>query len=259
MQTQSTSIRLQRYENKYSNHHKDLMSDSVLSNVLTRGYCVIPNYWSSDRCQMVRNMLDELIDNSSNNGIRIWTDQLCADKRVMGADRLSSELDIFSDKQIFRYISALYGVSSLQGFTMAARLNYVSGNLGSGQGWHRDSCVEHQYKAILYLSDVTTELGPFQYLRGSGNADAIVQFGESTGIDLEENRLDNYECFFDEQDIDDICGLQGTLVIANTRGIHRGKPLMSGSRYALTNYYWKTGIPKHIQPYMNDIGPAQSE
>lgn len=259
MQTQPTSIRLQRYENKYAKHHKDLLCDNVLSAVLTKGYCVIPNYWSAERCEIARIKLDEIIDNSPNNGIRIWTDQLCADRRVMGANRLYSELDIFSDTQIFRHISALYGVTSLLGFTMAARLNNVSGNLGSGQGWHRDSCVEHQYKAILYLSDVSTWSGPLQYLRGSGNVDAIVQFEESTGIGIEENRLDNDECFFDEQDIDEICGLQGTLVIANTRGIHRGKPIVIGTRYALTNYYWKTAIPEHIQPYMNDIGPARDE
>ena len=33
-------------------------------------------------------------------------------------------------------------------------------------------------------------------------------------------------------------GKAGTLLLVNTTGIHRGRPLKAGSRYALTNYYY---------------------
>jgi hypothetical protein len=34
------------------------------------------------------------------------------------------------------------------------------------------------------------------------------------------------------------CGPAGTLVLADTTGIHRGRPLIAGERIALTNYYY---------------------
>ena len=37
--------------------------------------------------------------------------------------------------------------------TLAAKLSHKKGNLGSGQGWHRDSYFR-QFKAMAYLTDV---------------------------------------------------------------------------------------------------------
>jgi hypothetical protein len=41
----------------------------------------------------------------------------------------------------------------------------------------------------------------------------------------------------------------GSLILVDTRGIHRGRPLYkNGERYALTNYYWHKDFPPlHIQ------------
>ncbi|MCY7296222.1 hypothetical protein [Alteromonas sp. a30] len=247
-----TQARFSKYEAKYGAHHSQLLSEPVLSDVLTKGYCVIPQYWSAEKCQAARQAIDSLTGNAPPTAVKLWTDELRADKRIMGSNYLMRELNLFDDAYITEVIQALYGVETLYGFSMAAKLESCEGNLGSGQGWHRDSCIEHQFKAILYLSDVDSQHGPFQYYRQSGNAQNIVEFETKTHIPVDESRLSAYESAFDLAQIDELCASEGTLIIANTRGIHRGKPIQTGTRYALTNYYWKRAIPAHIAQYLND-------
>lgn len=238
-------------------HKSALLNKPILSEVLDVGYCVIPNFWSGSQCQHARQLIDQYLDTSKSNQtlepIKVWVDKLGSDRRVMGVNHLNPELNLFDDPQINHIITSLYGVDKLIGFTMAAHLQALKGNLGSGQGWHRDSCVEHQYKAILYLSDVNKNTGPFQYYRKSGNSAQMVEFESKANADIDENRLDPYEDKFDFSQIDELCANEGSLIIANTRGIHRGKPMLSGNRYALTNYYWKQAIPEHITQYVNGI------
>jgi len=243
-------VRLCKYEKKYGTHKLKKLFTPVISQVLRHGYAVIPEYWSRDKCERARNKIDAFIEAGDTN---LWQDPLKSDSRIMGSNNLDPDLDIYSDKYITSIISSLYNVQELHGFSMAAKLRYVEGNLGSGQGWHRDSAVVHQFKAILYLSDVAPTQGPFQYFKGSGNLFDMYCLEAKTGISIDENRLEGKLATFEKNgmEYDELCAPAGTLVIANTRGIHRGKPIEQGDRYALTNYYWKEGIPCNFKPLMN--------
>jgi len=100
---------------------------------------------------------------------------------------------------------------------------------------------EKQFKAIIYLSDVSEQNGPFQFLVGSNTRRSVLStLGYSRG-------KANLKRFAD-QDIDCLCrthpgavatitGSAGDVILVDTRGIHRGRPIEAGVRYALTNYY----------------------
>ncbi|AEE22230.1 hypothetical protein Glaag_1269 [Glaciecola sp. 4H-3-7+YE-5] len=241
--------RLWRYQYKRLSNHLSLLSDPVLRQVITKGYAVIPHYWDSARCEKARLAIDSLL---STPQVKVWRDPVNADERIMGADRLSPDLDLIQDPIINRMIERLYGSSDLAKFTLAARLSAVKGNAGSGQGWHRDSAFVYQFKAILYLSDVTQETGPFEYYKGSGNALSMLKFERDYGFSVDQNRFTDSEI---EQTnlkhVQQFCANQGSLLLVNTRGLHRGKPILFGKRYALTNYYWPSKIPEHMQSFVN--------
>lgn len=240
--------RLNRYEQKYGLHRTKLYTCPILKSVATRGYVVIPNYWSECQCDNAVNQIDNLLAADKHH---IWRDRLGADKRIFGSNHISSSLDLFSDNRIENWIQQLFGDVNLSGFSMASRLDNISGNLGSGQGWHRDSCVTYQFKAILYLTDVTHANGPFQYRPSSHTIEDILYLEEYAGIGIDTNRLDGFSSFFNNEKIDEITGKRGTLILVDTRGVHRGKPMAEGKRYSLTNYYWNHGIPEHIHPFVN--------
>lgn len=241
--------RLWRYQYKRLSNHLSSLRDPVLRQVMTKGYAVIPNYWDKPRCKKARSSIDHLLDAPK---VKVWRDQVNADERIMGADRLSPDLDLVKDPNVNRMIERLYGSSDLAKFTLAARLSAVKGNAGSGQGWHRDSAFVYQFKAILYLSDVTQANGPFEYYPGSGNALSMLKFERDYGFSVDKNRFTNSEIEqTDLKQAKQFCASQGSLLLVNTRGLHRGMPILLGKRYALTNYYWPRKIPEHMQSFVN--------
>ncbi|MFC3095056.1 hypothetical protein DRW07_16880 [Alteromonas sediminis] len=250
---QSPLERLTRYEAKYGTHLPELLASQELQRVIEDGFCIIPDFWSSRKCQQAVQEIEKLLEREAELGVKVWRDDIGADIRIMGSNNLSPNLDLINDPKVQDWMHTLYDVNSLVGFTMSAKIQALKGNKGSGYGWHRDSCIPFQFKAILYLSDVSAEEGPFQYIKKSGNRDEMARFCAQHNIDLDANRLDEYEQYFDMSKLVELIASAGTLIIVNTRGIHRGKPLTKGTRYALTNYYWppESKIPAHIKPYVN--------
>jgi len=217
----------------------------------SRGYCIIENYYTPQRCEDIKKEIDAIINQY---GDRIWTDELGADHRIFGANNLSPLIsEYFQDDFIRRIIFSYQRSDNVAGFTMANKLVVKEGNLGSGQGWHRDSASRKQTKSILYLSDVVPENGPFQYIEGSHTSSSVWKDTVLRDFKFNQNRFSEKEVGGLLRNAPDrlktVTGKAGSLLIADTRGIHRGQPITKESRYALTNYLWfDKPIPKHIQP-----------
>ena len=91
-------------------------------------------------------------------------------------------------------------------------------------------------KVLLYLTEVKEENGPFQYIPKS--------FHWSHHL-LYAKHVDQYQ--YSEEEIEDLLKkkkgdtiktiTKGTLVVFNTNGIHRGKPIEEGVCSAITNYF----------------------
>ena len=120
----------------------------------------------------------------------------------------------------------------------------MAGNQGSGEGWHRDAFLR-QFKAILYLSDVAPENGPFQLIQGSHRRARVLR-------DMRAGRLKYTQYRLSDQEIERIIATEpqrkitytaraGTLILVDTSALHRGQPIEAGIRYALTNYFFPEG------------------
>lgn len=108
--------------------------------------------------------------------------------------------------------------------------------------WHTDTW-KHRFKAFLYLSDVAEENAPLRYLAGShtGKNWRVRRFwldylrhavgGSSVNHYVaRETASERHNPAFREV----VCtGPAGTLILFDTRGIHRGSPLESGHRMVL--------------------------
>lgn len=172
----------------------------------------------------------------------------------MGIEALEPTLNIYTDPLIYRVINTLYHNKNLDGFIMAGKLLFKELNLGSGGGWHRDSVGQEQFKALVYLTDVDLQHGPFQYFIKTSKITSMKAAEKYFDIGKKQNRLsDEQIALYPKNRLRTFCAERGTLIIANTRAIHRGMPISSGVRYALTTYSWASDIPKHILPFVNQI------
>jgi Phytanoyl-CoA dioxygenase (PhyH) len=91
----------------------------------------------------------------------------------------------------------------------------------ASQRWHRDPEEEHVVKVFLYLSDVTEDAGPFEYLKGSppGN-----RFGHlwPWGDEKAKPTDEEMAAAAPPEERVTMTGPAGTMIFCDTSGFHRG-------------------------------------
>jgi len=228
------------------------------------GFCVVPAFYDPSACEHLRGEIDDVADrypdavHAMSNG---------ADRRVFGAECAAEGIRAFAEEpRLLNAARAVLAGDAANAFTLAGTIAYKNGNLGSGEGWHRDSFF-NQFKAIVYLSDVTEENGPFEYVTRSHLLRQKFSDHKRYGIPLTNSRIEDAavrKIISAEPDRRRIfTASMGTLLLVDTTGIHRGRPLKSGQRFALTNYYFpgRAFGPKlfaHFRPVLGLHVPVQT-
>lgn len=211
--------------------------DPLLDQVRRDGIAVVPGFLDRARCEALRDEVDRVIATETRYVHRKF------DLRVYGAERASEPLAaVHSDAGLLSKARAYTRLPVVNGFTQASRLTHTPGQRGgSGPGWHRDHWFQ-QIKAFLYLSDVSIEQGPFELIAGSHR-------GATRALDMLRHDARFKQYHFDDAQIDALLaaephrlrraiGAAGTLILADTSAIHRGRPIEAGTRYSVTNYYY---------------------
>jgi hypothetical protein len=214
--------------------------NALFSSLKRDGIAVVPEYWSAAKCEQGRAEIDRLIV-AYPKVVREFSGG--SDKRMFGVESVSPLLAEFHGDPFLRGVGEMLGGLALYNFaTLGARIDATSSNNGSGDGWHRDA-HGFQYKSILYLSDVSEINGPFEYLPGSHKSWRAAFDTAIGGLPAAPNS--RYELAAVERlvgrfgvKLKSVPGSAGTLLLVNTAGIHRGRPLRSGTRHALTNYFY---------------------
>jgi len=233
---------------------KSSVAPDALKSLSSKGYYLVPNYYTQERCQKLRTEIDELFIKYKD---KLWIDSLKSDYRIFGANRASALVYEFCQDPFIHNIWKNYdpGLPS-DFFTTVGRLKFIEGNHGSGGGWHRDCADGRQFKSIIYLSDVERANGPFEYIEGSHKPLNFLRgwlkhlYGHEQ-YRFTEADVEKYLASFPNQKKQTFLGKAGTLLLVDTRGIHRGSPIFEGVRYAMTNYFFSNKvIPDHINSFL---------
>ena len=217
-------------------------------NLKESGYKVLNSYLSKDKCQYFISLIDKHIEK---NDCNIWSDNKGADKRVYFIEQIHEEFCQYAQNPHFidtlkRYL----GYKNPKFMVLAARLDYVEGNEGSGGGWHRDSPYSNQFKTLCYLTDVTEDNGPFEVLENSHKKINIIKSLVSNVLSpgayrFNKEQVKSYLKYHSSK-VKSFTGRAGDLIMVDTKLIHRGRPIKDSSRYVLFCYYWDKKIPDHF-------------
>ena len=215
----------------------------------TNGCVVMENFLAEEECKQ---LLEKSIYIEKKYPERVSLESNNADMRIYGVDRLDDTFKLKSISSITDlWAKKFYRSKNINYFQVLGHIKRTENNIGSGGGWHRDSPFSHQFKFILYINDVTEKNGPFQYIKGSHKTKNIINYCQKTNLSLKKYRLSEFEvneivtksvC----NEIITVVGKAGTLLIADVKGLHRGKPLEDGERWATTRYYFRGKIPKYF-------------
>jgi hypothetical protein len=213
------------------------------------GCCVLKDFMDKS---LVDQLLVQARNTFNNHSEFVVIESNGTDKRIYGVERLCKDFALADKLQLTDQLAdQFYMHGSGKWFQLLGNISYREGNLGSGSGWHRDSPFSHQFKAILYLTDVHSENGPFEYIKGSHLKQSIKSASRFLGKEMREYRFSDDEITrLEEAHVVSrrmaITAPRGSLLLADTRGLHRGRPLTSGERYALTRYYFRRQVPKQF-------------
>lgn len=204
------------------------------------GICILENMFDD---KVVTNFIKEfeIVFNNNKQHIEILDKESCSnDERIFHAEKYSKFInDNFYNNSFLNEIASKYN-KNLNKKTLLNKIIYENGKIkNSGAGWHRDN-HNCQFKALMYLSDVTNENGNFQFLTNSNTKQ----------IGYPKPRTPTYNTRFHDETIDliiknnnniilhDIIGNKGTVVLVDTTYIHRGNIIKSGERKAMTQYFF---------------------
>jgi len=241
-----------QYRNLIRHHNfyiKNSSNAKIINKLRSQGYFVIQNFMNTKDCKFLINEIQKFIDLKNN---LIWQDSKRSDQRIHGFENVSNIVNLKLKKfnEFTRLIAREYLKQDVGLYmTMGNKVTFYPSNLGSGQGWHKDS-YSKQFKSILYLNDVNKNNGPFQIIKKSNsnlfmfslfyklkNKYPSTRFSDDEIKKILNKKLDK---------ITELTGKTGTLIMADTSLLHRGKPLNSDERYALTNYFFpKKDFPNH--------------
>ncbi len=228
----------------------------IINDLEKKGFSIVENYFSKEQCKELSSKIRLFIEN---NSTKIYEGKHSSDKRIFGAEYIDHQINEYYNSSDLIQIGNFYMKCELENLmTMANETTYKDNNLGSGEGWHRDS-VNKQFKSILYLEDVNTNNGPFQFLKNSNQILDILRDNSVLNKEIENTRYTDDEVKellkHDPNRLQTLNYKAGTLIIVDTSLIHRGAPIKSGTRYALTNYYYPKKIildyKDHFKPMLN--------
>ena len=234
-------------------------AEEIIPSLKKDGIVTLPGFYSKEFCNDVIKSIDQYIELNKINaekiqakvkdpafkrgvpmedGTNYWIDSLGSDKRIMFSEKLSPNINSFSQNTKFlNQGQALLGHALKLEYTMANRTSFLSNNLGSGGGWHRDNNYQHGYKALVYLTDVNDTNGPFEYLKQTFTLkNHLIDFPYPDKYQFTDEEISKFIAKYPHL-YTRLTASAGTVVLFNVNAIHRGMPLKQGVRYALTNYY----------------------
>lgn len=225
-------------KNKNQELSKDI--EEVIKQLNQNGIIIIRSFLKSPKIYIKK--IDNLIDHPL-----CWKDEKGSDHRLNGIDKFDKDFSKIFKNDFLREIYSNYLGEIKESYVMANKVLYKDNNLGSGQGWHKDN-IARQLKFMIYLNDVNKDNGPFQYLLKSHKIDKKLK------IDIKENklihnsnRIININPYLEKFKLFEANANAGDLIIFDSSGIHRGKPIKSGERYALTLYSNKNKFSKETK------------
>jgi ectoine hydroxylase-related dioxygenase (phytanoyl-CoA dioxygenase family) len=230
---------------------KTSLEKEIIRKLKIYGYCVIKDFINKNDCKKIKKKINLFIKKYPE---KLYYSKAKDDRRIHGAELIDNKfIKKYYNSKFIKKIGFLYTFSILKNLmTMANKTKFISNNLGSGGGWHRDNLIK-QYKSILYLVDVDRSNGPFQLIKKSQEFRQILKDNLKMETDVRTYRYKNDQVnSIKKNRTVTIEGKAGTLIIVDTSVIHRGSPLKFGTRYALTNYYYPKKI---IKDYFNHFKP----
>lgn len=223
-------------ENEILKHKKDLedngyiIFDNILSseevNILVNDFLKIEGHYTSDSNLKSRK---KILDLNNPQSVKFYYNS----QDVINSTNVHK---ILFDCSIINF-AQLYLNSYPIIDNISAWWSFPAGNpdKNAAQWWHFDLDRPKWLKFFFFLTDCTIENGAHCFVKGSHKNNGIPWSLRKKGYErLDDNDVEKN---FSKIDIIDIIAKKGSLLIEDTRGLHKGRNLIKGNRFLIQVQY----------------------
>ena len=233
--------------------------DDILATLRRDGFAVLPDLLPAAECDDIEGTAKEAVCTLSGSTEQARFDPGAPRSRrydVPEEDLLACPAvqGLLADVSVLKLAQEYLGASPVQDL-VAAWWSAPGGGSASAaaQMYHFDLDRPRFLKLFVYLTDVDSETGPHAYVRGT-HRDLPAAFREDRRYDDDEVARSF------GADIARIPGPRGTVFIADTRGLHKGEPVISGHRLVFqvelsSSLFGQT----YTRPVLRDPVPALAD
>ncbi len=203
-------------------------SDAAAEKINQIGYHKIDNFWDTDKLDTIRDKTYEIFE-SNDTGLIKHThggQHTQVNQPLLNLVELNS---LALDPRIIAIATSFF--KCFPGFG-TQNLRYSHSNNSKEFGtcqFHRDfNSPVKVLKFFTYLNDVTMDNGPFTYVEGSHRR---LPIGWNSKLRWKDKEIGS---LYGADNVKNLTGKYGDLIMATTNGFHKGLPLKSGSRTLFT-------------------------
>jgi len=223
-------------EKKKSLFSFDGSSENILNKLNTDGYVVgsidkklcdeiqekLKNITFVDRKRKTAKITEENIKNKAYNTNTIWV------KNMSNMLSLEPVQKLVTDSYLLYLLQEYLGSIPILTQTNCWVSINKDNNLNiNAQQFHRDFDHERWIKIFVYLKDINMKNGPHCFMKGTHNISRPVNIGSNRLSDKSMfSRISSDKAVY-------FTGEKGTVVIEDTRGFHKGTPVIEGHRIIL--------------------------
>ncbi len=236
----------------YKNHfyNQSIINDKYLDifdSIVKDGITIIPNFLSNEIIDKMvdetKEQLNQVVKNNYNNTKHFFFPNFGV-YRILECDKISKSSNIFFDNKMIEQLAKGYVSTDVSSFQKMIEIRPDKGKKSIADDFHFDDW-RHRFKSFLYLTDIDPDNGPLVYLKGShkqGKWRQEKEFeyfrdGKSGSYGrYSKNEVSELKQKYNFKQIRGVCS-KGTLIIADTRGLHKGTPIKNRKRILLANYF----------------------
>ena len=220
---------LLRYKNELNNRGYiilDNVIDPTMIDKLTSDFIKIEGFYLSDK---IINVKKEKLDIKNPNSVKFYyNSQDIINNQNVQKILFDGSLINFSQLYLNSY-PVIDNVSAWWSFPSS------SPDKNAAQWWHFDLDRPKWLKFFFFLTDCTLQNGAHCFVKGSHKNNGINWSLRKRGYErLSDQDINN---FYPKADIVDIVGKKGSLLIEDTRGLHKGRHVIKDNRFLIQIQY----------------------
>ena len=242
-------IKAKHYKN-YKVNRSLTNYQNELDTLIKNGILILPEFFDKDIVDQIVNEIKPTMFDLCNNKYSGKNKSFRFDDygvyRLLDIDKISPTSKKFFELDLINELAKAYVSKNVHSYQKMSELKPLVGNMSVSDNWHFDDW-KHRYKAFLYLADVGEEQAPFVYLKGSHNENMEWRKRKELEYYIYGRHKGSYGYFVPDEvnyiiekyNLEKIvCTAKaGSLIIADTRGLHKGNVLRKDYRLTLASYF----------------------